>query len=46
VNRDPAVREAVLARRPLIDVKPKSDAAIYLQRIARKLAEAAQGKRK
>jgi flagellar biosynthesis protein FlhG len=45
VNRDPAVREAVLARRPLIDVKPKSDAAVYLQRIARKLAEAAKEKR-
>jgi len=45
VNRDPAVREAVLARKPLIDVKPKSDAAIYLQRIARKLAEAAKEKR-
>lgn len=43
VNRDPAAREAVLARRPVIDVKPRSDAAVYLQRIARKLAEAAQG---
>jgi flagellar biosynthesis protein FlhG len=40
VNRDPAVREAVLARRPLVDVRPKSDAAIYLQRIAAKLGEA------
>ena len=40
VNRDAAVRAAVLARRPLIDVAPKCDAAIYLQRIARKLAEA------
>jgi len=39
VNRDPAVREAVRARRPLIDVAPKSDAAVYLQRIARRLAE-------
>jgi hypothetical protein len=39
------VREAVLARRPLIDVKPKSDAAVYLQRIARKLGEAAKEKR-
>ena len=39
VNRDAAVRAAVLARRPLIDVAPKCDAAIYLQRIARKLAE-------
>jgi len=44
VNRDPAVREAVLARRPLIDVKPRSDAAIYLQRIAAKLAEADGGR--
>lgn len=43
VNRDPAVREAVLARRPLIEIRPKSDAAIYVQRIARKLAEAAGG---
>jgi flagellar biosynthesis protein FlhG len=40
VNRDPAVRAAVLARRPLVEVAPKSDAAIYLGRIARKLAEA------
>lgn len=45
VNRDPAVREAVLARRPLVEVRPKSDAAIYVQRIARKLAEAAGGGR-
>jgi len=45
VNRDPAVREAVLARRPLVDLRPKSDAAIYVDRIARKLAEAARGKR-
>ena len=41
VNRDPAVREAVLARRPVVEVRPKSDAAIYVQRIARKLSEAA-----
>jgi flagellar biosynthesis protein FlhG len=41
VNRDPAVREAILARRPLVEVRPKSDAAVYVQRIARKLAEAA-----
>ena len=39
VNRDPAVRVAVLARQPLIDVEPRSDAAVYLQRIARRLAE-------
>jgi MinD-like ATPase involved in chromosome partitioning or flagellar assembly len=45
VNRDPAVREAVLARRPLVEVRPRSDAAIYVQRIGRKLAEAANGAR-
>jgi flagellar biosynthesis protein FlhG len=42
VNRDPAVREAVLARRPLVEVRPGSDAAIYVERIARKLREAAR----
>jgi flagellar biosynthesis protein FlhG len=46
VNRDAAVRQAVLARRPVIDVRPGSDAAIYLQRIARKLAEADKEKRR
>lgn len=40
VNRDPAVREAVLARRPLVELRPRSDAAIYVHRIARKLADA------
>ncbi len=39
VNRDDAVREAVLQRRPLLEVRPQSDAAIYLKRIARKLLE-------
>ncbi len=42
VNRDPAVREAVLHRKPLLDVRPESDAAVYLQRIAGKLVEAAR----
>jgi flagellar biosynthesis protein FlhG len=42
VNRDPAVREAVLARRPLVAFRPKSDAAIYVERIARKLAQDAE----
>ncbi len=41
VNRDPAVREAVQARLPLVQFRPKSDAAVYVERIARKLAEAA-----
>ena len=46
VNRDPAVREAVRARRPLVELRPKSDAAIYVDRIARKLAEAARSEPK
>jgi flagellar biosynthesis protein FlhG len=41
VNRDDAVRRAILERRPVVDAKPGSDAAIYLQRIARKLLESA-----
>ena len=40
INRDQAVRDAVLYRKPLIDVHPNSDPSIYAQRIARKLAEA------
>ncbi|MEN8161883.1 MAG: MinD/ParA family protein, partial [Myxococcota bacterium] len=40
VNRDPVVREAVQARLPLVEFRPKSDAAVYVERIARKLAEA------
>jgi flagellar biosynthesis protein FlhG len=39
LNRDAAVREAVRQRRALFDVAPDGDAAVYLQRIARKLAE-------
>jgi len=37
VNHDEAARRSVLARRPVVESNPKSDAAIYLQRIARKL---------
>jgi flagellar biosynthesis protein FlhG len=37
VNNDDSARRSVRARRPLIDVYPRSDAAIYLSRIARKL---------
>jgi flagellar biosynthesis protein FlhG len=40
VNRDDAVRRSLEKRRPLADVEPRSDAAVYLKRIARKLAEA------
>ncbi len=39
VNRDDAVRSAVLGRRPVVKAHPRSDAAIYLRRIAQKLAE-------
>ena len=45
VNHDESARRSVRARRPLIDVYPRSDAAIYLSRIARKLlADGAVGK--
>lgn len=39
LNRDAAVREAVKQRKSLLDIAPEGDAAIYLKRIARKLAE-------
>ena len=39
VNRDEAVRRSLQQRRPLVDVEPRSDAAVYLRRIAGKLAE-------
>ena len=39
LNRDPAVLDAVRRKTPLLDTHPDSDAAIYLRRIARKLAE-------
>ncbi len=38
VNHDDVVRKSVLARKPLVLSHPKSDAAIYVGRIARKLA--------
>jgi flagellar biosynthesis protein FlhG len=37
VNYDEAARRSVSARRPVVDGEAGSDAAIYLQRIARKL---------
>jgi flagellar biosynthesis protein FlhG len=37
VNHDETTRHSVRARRPLVDVYPRSDAAIYISRIARKL---------
>ena len=39
VNYQDEVRESVLARQSLFDYKKDADAAIYLERIARKLAE-------
>jgi len=37
INHDEKARLSVRARRPLVDQYPRSDAAIYLSRIARKL---------
>jgi flagellar biosynthesis protein FlhG len=37
VNHDRAARRSVASRRPLIEAYPRSDAAIYLSRIALKL---------
>jgi len=39
VNHDDAVHRSVLARRPLVVHEPRSDAAVYLNRIARRLSE-------
>jgi MinD-like ATPase involved in chromosome partitioning or flagellar assembly len=38
VNQDEDVRLSVTSRKPLVEFRPKSDASIYLERIARKLA--------
>jgi MinD-like ATPase involved in chromosome partitioning or flagellar assembly len=37
INHDEKARQSVRERRPLVDKYPRSDAAIYLSRIARKL---------
>ena len=37
INHDASVRESVRARKPLVECDTRSDAAIYLARIARKL---------
>ena len=50
VNHDEAARRSVRSRRPVVDSNPRSDAAIYIERVARKLvgglarAEAPAGK--
>ena len=38
VNHQDAARRSIIARKPLVITHPKSDAAIYIGRIARKLA--------
>ncbi len=40
VNHDEAARRSVRARRPIVESHPRSDASIYIGRIARKLAAA------
>lgn len=42
VNHDDAARRSVLARRTLVELTPGADAAVYLERIARKLAHPAR----
>ena len=37
VNHDEQARRSLRARRPIVDVYPRSDAAIYVSRIARKI---------
>src|SRR5512145_1851571 len=37
VNHDEAARRSVRSRRPVVDANPRSDAAIYIERVARKL---------
>jgi flagellar biosynthesis protein FlhG len=39
VNHDEAARHSVRSRRPVVEAYPRSDAAIYLERVARKLVE-------
>ncbi len=44
VNHDDLARRSVRERRPMVDAHPRADAAVYIERIARKLA--AQGSRR
>jgi len=37
VNHDEAARRSVRSRRPVVEAHPRSDAAIYIERVARKL---------
>jgi flagellar biosynthesis protein FlhG len=45
INHGEEARKSVRARRPLVDEYPRSDAAIYLSRIARKLLAGSTGAR-
>jgi len=38
VNHDERARRSVVGRRPVVDAAPRSDVAVYLERVARKLA--------
>jgi hypothetical protein len=40
VNHDENARRSIRGRRPLVDVAPRSDAAVYITRVARKLVNA------
>jgi flagellar biosynthesis protein FlhG len=42
VNHDDLARRSIAERRPLLDSHPRSEAAVYIDRIARKLASARQ----
>lgn len=44
VNRDVTARRAVVARKPLVVAQPGCDAAVYLGRIASKIAAGASGR--
>ncbi len=39
VNRDESVRRALLEKRPVTEAEPRSDASVYVRRIAKKLEE-------
>jgi len=39
VSHDESARRSVIARRPVVDFDSNSDAAVYIQRIARKLIQ-------
>jgi flagellar biosynthesis protein FlhG len=44
VSHDEAVRRSVVSRVPLLELAPRSDASVYLTRVARKLAGAAEAR--